>query len=733
VTLAHDDPAIPIYITPASVESETVEVLLEGLPKKIWIVSAPPAEAANSLRTTRFEFVDAIAYWLWQCTESLTHIIAKILVPRDQITLRIGLTELEGWETPLNSNNKPMEIQADLTTGTIDITFSPSIHKLMSRADNSGEREMLQSILRAFRPLLPDSEQAALSDESITDIVDLHAPLGIKKKIIALNLTAKPELDPRKLPPFRKIQPADITELLDDLGDHLLNERALPIGKVPDDKRTAIINQKIVPFYFRQLELLVSSLNPEGLLERLIAQHESIVREVASHQLTIPTRLACFSTEAGIVEKLRKEDPERTMAGTAARFIIEYVTTRPPRGLRPTSVSVYDRLQALASQIINYGFESDIIHFGLADIKMSMLPSGRLGFERDQYVNAFESYQPALARGDIARASRSFKGYWKERERIEDEPELAKRIDAASRIEFGLSITEIMDFFRTSVEIGRETDPTVGRLPRRDFIERIAKSLQWRKGRIDQALALLSVTPRDNYFSPEPPHKIEDVYPWRFNRSLSYIRRPFLIRADKGQTEVLWGIRNLFNAATYLVRLCSGGRLKAQTLEMRQVLGEVIHGRGEDFNDLVADLFDSQENLIVRRRVKKIGSVRIVAHGNDLGDIDVLVADLTSRVLRCAECKDLALARTPFEMAREMDNLFRGQGDRPSIVERHQKRTNWIREHLTLVLDWLKVEPTEGWKVEPLIVVDQELLTSYLRASPIRVISLEELRRALGQ
>src|SRR5437660_3774997 len=179
--------------------------------------------------------------------------------------------------------------------------------------------------------------------------------------------------------------------------------------------------------------------------------------------------------------------------------------------------------------------------------------------------------------------------------------------------------------------------------------------------------------------------------------------------------------------------MCAGGRLKADNLDMLQVLGEVIHERGEDFNDLVACIFEKKENTIVRRRVMKIGSVRSTGEKGDLGDIDVLVADLTSRTLMPVECKDLALARTPFEMAREMDNLFRGQGERPSIVERHQKRTDWIREHITLVLDWLNIDSTQEWKVEPLIVLDQELLTSYLRASPIRVMSLEELRRLLAQ
>jgi hypothetical protein len=84
-------------------------------------------------------------------------------------------------------------------------------------------------------------------------------------------------------------------------------------------------------------------------------------------------------------------------------------------------------------------------------------------------------------------------------------------------------------------------------------------------------------------------------------------------------------------------------------------------------------------------------------------------------------------------MAREIDNLFRGQGERPSIVERDQKRTNWIREHVPQILEWLKLEPKQLWQVEPILVVDQELMSAYLHTSLIPVVSVEELRRALGE
>jgi hypothetical protein len=83
-------------------------------------------------------------------------------------------------------------------------------------------------------------------------------------------------------------------------------------------------------------------------------------------------------------------------------------------------------------------------------------------------------------------------------------------------------------------------------------------------------------------------------------------------------------------------------------------------------------------------------------------------------------------------MANEIANLFLGQNGKASFVEKHQRRVDWVREHIGEVLDWLHLPRDGDWQVEPLIVVDQELMTPYLYASPIRVIALAELDTELN-
>jgi hypothetical protein len=48
------------------------------------------------------------------------------------------------------------------------------------------------------------------------------------------------------------------------------------------------------------------------------------------------------------------------------------------------------------------------------------------------------------------------------------------------------------------------------------------------------------------------------------------------------------------------------------------------------------------------------------------------------------------------------------------------------------VLDWLGIPDVKRWKVEPLVVVNQELFTPFLRSSPMRVISYQQFSAHLA-
>jgi len=128
---------------------------------------------------------------------------------------------------------------------------------------------------------------------------------------------------------------------------------------------------------------------------------------------------------------------------------------------------------------------------------------------------------------------------------------------------------------------------------------------------------------------------------------------------------------------------------------MKSLASELRHSQGEDFNNSVADWFSGQDALSVKPRVKRIGSNRKLQQ--HLGDIDVLVGDPKRRRVLVVECKDLSLARTPFEMAHELTELFDGANGKKSIIEKHEARTQWVKTNIRDVIKFLGGDPIHSW------------------------------------
>jgi hypothetical protein len=136
---------------------------------------------------------------------------------------------------------------------------------------------------------------------------------------------------------------------------------------------------------------------------------------------------------------------------------------------------------------------------------------------------------------------------------------------------------------------------------------------------------------------------------------LHYLRRPFLLLEEQDGTWLIWGHRHIKEAHQYLLQTCFGGRLQATSDEMKALVSRHANREGEAFNDEVADRLSEKPGLVVHRRLKKIG----IGSGSiqPPGDIDVLAIDEERRRIYILECKNLAVARTPFELAAELRAL----------------------------------------------------------------------------
>lgn len=96
----------------------------------------------------------------------------------------------------------------------------------------------------------------------------------------------------------------------------------------------------------------------------------------------------------------------------------------------------------------------------------------------------------------------------------------------------------------------------------------------------------IALRQRDDFLIPPAKFRKEDIYPWRFNRELSFTRRPIIIRGD----EMIWGNRQLDHMIIFTLGLINNGKLKARSSEMNSLIGKISDERGADSMILLCKL-----------------------------------------------------------------------------------------------------------------------------------------------
>lgn len=715
VVSMHSDETIPIYL-PSKPFRNKIMLLVEGDAWNIWVTS-------KQVHPIAFQMVDLVTYWIWQFSRELNHIIRH----RGQIEIEINLDQLENW-TMHSLETHDMDLVSDpisyrISGNVIQINICYSFQRELEGHTNQGERVLVKQILLALEEL---NKNHILP--SLNKVIENIAHIGVKKKLLVFNQNnVSVLLEPGNFPPLRYIDSADENMILDDIGEWLKKEKKIKVGKITNQKQ--VIND-VVGYLFSKIEAIIQNIKePENLLQTMMLYYETLLYKREEHRITIPTTLHCFSDKASMVKKINYDTSNFNKLSVSLRFLIEYVSACPPRkGKDYFSMEVMDYLLALSTLLIEWANNSDLINYQLADLQISMLPSGRLGIAHENnYFSASSTYFRQYSSQVLSNAIDNYESNWQ----IKGDGNVGivdSDIVHAFEEEFEVGFYPYTDFITSVVDLGRDSPDEVKSMPYSEFVEAIQKKGLSKK-EFEDIFSLLSLRERENFLKAPKGFKKEDMLPWKFNRELSYLRRPFILQNDI----VYWSNRQLFYCGQHLIDLCIGGRLKAKSGKMKKLISKYQNIRGEKFNNVIEGLFSSYDFLITRGQVKKFGGKRIEGDKGDLGDIDVLVINPRNKSIYLLECKDLSIARNPYEIHHELNNLFVGTAKKPSIVQKHSKRTMWIKENIDSVLANFSLSTKGKWLVKPLIVIDEEMISPYLykEKEGMQVISINKLKEEL--
>ena len=727
----HRDRAVPIYVIPELV-GHTIEMVVEGYGAPIWVKPrSDTGKTDSAARSMHFQVTDALASWLWHVQPGLKAHLDAI----DESLMFLVTFELAGiadWaEGRLRDPCGGVRPRIGVSVGErrIHLVLPKELLPDIAASDNRGERHILRCLLRAFGVLLEvNHKENTLTEELVDGIVETHAPLGTKKHIHLIDTTRNPGLNPTGLPRLNLLKDCDLSEQLDHMADDGTLQSIAPQVASGQRGGEALCN-RIVDVYHSRLKAQTATLRWDLLAEMVIGQNEAICYEREENRFMAEPTRACFGHVGSWLDDCARRSHRMNETALSARVLLEFLAAEPPRGEEAPTLEDYGRLAAIVCNLVNYGMLSDSLHLGVSDEMLSLLPSGRVGIERSAHADPLDAFMEDKTAEHLDGAADRYRGHfaWRPGPASSDGSEQPE--DRAYVAEFGLTVSQISRFHWVLIQLAFEGDSVCGQMP----LSRLEEVLRTRGGLtepvVSRAIEQFSLRPRKRW--DEAPAGLEastDIWPWRYNRGLSYARRPLVVGCGPEHDPLcLWGPRHVWSSLKNLYNLVLNGRLRAVSADMKALMGAYSRERGLAFSRHVASWLAERSELRVETEVPIRPGAALDAP-RDLGDIDILAIDANHSVLYSLECKDLLEARTPREMANELGKLASDDTGEGSLIAKHTRRHQWLAANVPSLCTAFALGDTE-WRVVSAVITSTVLSAPYLRKLPLPCIAFPLLRR----
>lgn len=299
-----------------------------------------------------------------------------------------------------------------------------------------------------------------------------------------------------------------------------------------------------------------------------------------------------------------------------------------------------------------------------------------------------------------------------------------EEINAAFEKEYGYSFYQLKLFTEGLREYSkRQSGDTVYVARIMDIIEFMsAYNASFNEEVVGLIIDSIALRQREDFLVPPEPFRKEDVYPWRFNRELSFTRRPIIIRGD----EMIWGNRQLDHMIRFTLGLINNGKLKAHSSKMNSLVGRISDERGAEFNDFIYKILVNFNVFEVYPNISKVNGVYIAENNNTLGDIDVLIIDREYHKIIAAEVKNFNFSKNPYEMHLEYKKMFENTKKKKGYYTKHCRRVDWCNKHID---DFKKQYGLDDgdWRVIGVFILSQSLVSTEIYHKEIKMLTEKEL------
>lgn len=718
VPVQRKDTYAPVYLELMGLAAGELKFAVEGFPQPLWVEPYKIPEAlSKELKDIYWQLNDAIAFWLWQVQKDLIPYLDKL--GNHPLLVTFELDEPVKFEEIRQDYRREENLDSffalEVTEWGFNITVPSQLIAYLYGANNEGERILVMKLLEGFNQFLISKNLPIIPTEKLEEIIENNAPLGMKKKFFILDSSDNMLFDPRYLQEHRYVQEYDVSIVLDKIVP-ALDEECPPIGEITTKEGRQVFANKVATEVLMNMlrEKLKQYYTPD-LLKILIGKHESLIHKREEIRIHTPTRIACFVSEDHQAEDLEESMGRLSRTTVAIRGIIEHITAEPYYGTASISTTAVDELIGIMDQIIAWGSTSDHIYFNLFDIRIGILKSGRIGTDKKIHKDVFDPYHKSKASENVADAIEAFNQVFPQNSPITGQA-IPANLDAAFKTDYGITFTRICDFIDGLAVIGFSQPQDFACLPFDSLYNQVNQgTFKFDQEEFDHAVSFLSLNHRGDVNTIPDGYQDIDIHPWRFNRLLSWMRRPLLVIEENGVKMAYWGARQVLASRIYLAEQCQMDRFRVlkEDKAVKKVLGEFAQIRGDALVKKVVDAIDSTNLFIVTDQFIGPKNEHELKNVKLIGDIDVLIIDQNLKRISSLECKAMAPSRNIREMVEESGKLF-GSPEKKGWIDKHMERDEWLKANLHQITEKYGIDVT-GYEVQSYFVTEEDMLTPYLR------------------
>lgn len=721
----------PIYIEREV--SNAFRIVIENYKMPIWLTNPQTKAGKESWGTY---ICEAVAFWLNKMEALLAPYLNEQSLIQFEIEIQVAdeLMKAEQFiikEVALNDIKLACVIAAPAVR--INIPFDYIYAVMLS--DNSADKILMKAVLQGIVDYIQASGSTTdLTNDSIDEIiVQTLQPAGAKMLLFS-DASSNIKMDDRNLPPMRYIHDTDVSYILDNLVSYLPKGYVVPTN-IPDKKDKIKLCDDIVTAVIAQITSRLAAFDGPGLLKWLIKLNEKCIQLREFREIVIPAKIACFSDFRTEVEQLLDGEKNIVITAHAIRTLIEFVTINIPKGTKWPNFDDIDELLALTNQLTEWGALSEAMRMGIDDPEMGLLPSGRIGTDKTVEREAFKPYAVAKTESTVFKNIEDFETNYVSVRKTGDavETEESKALDAAHKAEFGITVTVLSKIIGALVNDGFTNAQSCIEIEESALTGILSKIEGVSANDIDTALSLLTLLERKSISVPPDGYTAVDIFPWRYNRPISYIRRPLAKVQKDDAAYYYYGYRHLMQFIDNLFYLLHSSKLPAvKSEEMKSWLAAASGDRGNPFREAVKKWFEENSDYeVIPHEVtmdKGVSKMHIETEKH-YGDIDLLVIDHSNRIIYPIECKNIQGGRNVHEMKVEMDDYLGRDGkDKKAKMRKHVERNEWLNANKAS-LKYL-VPDAESYTIKSFILTADEIpLTYFKKELPMPVKSFSFLRK----